>query len=468
MSIKLTFLGGAHSVTGSRYLVETNGSRILVDCGLFQERELRERDWEPFAVPPKSIDAILLTHPHLDHSGYIPKLAKDGFRGRIYCTMASKEITEVLLLDSASLLMEDAEIKKKRHQREGRKGPYPEVALYDIDDAEDCFPLFKKVTYGKTISIAHGIEATFFEAGHTLGSASICLRIQQGNNQRTILFSGDLGRQGKPIIMDPTMFTQADYVVIESTYGDRILDLPNNMLPLLAENINWTVKEGGNIIIPSFALERSQEVLYYLNQLLLSNTIPHLMVFVDSPMAASITDIFRRHEELMDSETISLIKNGNSPFAFPGLQMVRTTEQSKAINHIKGSVIVIAGSGMCTGGRIKHHLVANISRSDSCILFVGYQASGTLGREIVDGAKEVRIFGQYFPVNARITYLTGFSGHSDQKELLAWLTYMRKTPTHVFVTHGESAVTDSFAALIKERTGWPVTAPNYREEVTLD
>ncbi len=468
MSIIIRFLGGAHSVTGSRYLVETGGKRILIDCGLFQERPLRERDWIPFPVPPHSIDAILLTHPHLDHSGYIPKLAKDGFRGRVYCTQATKEIAKILLLDSASLLMEDAEIKRKRHQREGRRGPYPEIPLYDIQATEDCLPLFKAVSYEHTVKITRGIEATFFQAGHTLGSASICLHIQQRNGKKIILFSGDLGRQGKPIIKDPTLFTQADYVVIESTYGDRVLDPPDALIPQLAENINWTVKTGGNIVIPSFALERSQEVLYYLNQLLLSNTIPHLMVFVDSPMATSITDIFRQHEDLMDSETITLIKNGNSPFAFPGLNMVRTTDQSKAINRIKGSIIIIAGSGMCTGGRIKHHLVSNITRPDSCILFVGYQASGTLGREIVEGAKEVRIFGQQYPVNARIAYLRGFSGHSDQKELLAWLANIRKTPRHVFVTHGEASVTESFAALIHERIGCPVTAPEYLEEISLD
>jgi metallo-beta-lactamase family protein len=228
------------------------------------------------------------------------------------------------------------------------------------------------------------------------------------------------------------------------------------------------VKAGGNIIIPSFALERSQEVLYHLNQLLMKNAIPHLMVFVDSPMAVSITDIFKQHPELMDPEMLRLIKDGNSPFAFPGLHMVRTTDQSKAINHIAGTIIVIAGSGMCTGGRIKHHLVANISRPDSCILFVGYQAAGTLGREIVDGAKQVRIFGEQRPVNARIVYLTGFSGHADQKELMDWLLNLEKAPKHIFVTHGEPSVADGFAKLIKERTGWQATVPDYRDEVILD
>jgi metallo-beta-lactamase family protein len=468
MSIKLSFLGATHTVTGSRYLIEANGNRILIDCGLHQEREFRGRDWAPFPVEPKSVHAILLTHPHLDHSGFIPKFSRDGFRGQIYCTMATKEISEVLLLDSASLLMEDAEIKKKRHQKEKRQGPYPEVALYNTEDVEACLPYFKKISYGQTFTVAQGIEATFFDAGHTLGSASICVRIKEGNLEKTILFSGDLGRHDKPILMDPTMFSQADYVVIESTYGDRSLPPPASMVPELAMNINRTLKEGGNIIIPSFALERSQEILFYLNQLLIKDEIPHLMVFVDSPMAVSITEIFRHHQELMDQETLSLMKNGNSPFSFPGLQMVRTTDQSKAINYIKGTIIVIAGSGMCTGGRIKHHLVTNISRPDSSIIFVGYQAAGTLGREIVDGANEVRIFRQRYPVKARIVYLHGFSGHADQPELLAWLMNIKKPPQHVFITHGETNIIENFTNLVKERTGWKVTAPQYKDQFVLD
>ncbi len=468
MSIKISFLGAAHSVTGSRYLVEANGTRVLVDCGLHQERELRDRDWTPFPVDPKSIHAVLLTHPHLDHCGFIPKLTKDGFHRTIHCTGATKEIAKVLLMDSASLLMEDAEIKRKRHQREGRKGPYPEIPLYNLDDVEDCLPLFKKASYGQPVAIARGMEATFYDAGHTLGSASICLKVKQVQGEKTFLFSGDLGRRGKPILMDPTMFQHADYVVVESTYGDRQLEPSDNMAIELAKSINQTVSAGGNIVIPSFALERAQEVLYYLNQLLMANTIPHLMVLVDSPMAISITEIFRRHQELMDEETLSLINNGHSPFSFPGLQMTRTTDQSKAINHIKGSVIIIAGSGMCTGGRIKHHLVSNISRSDSSIIFVGYQAQGTLGREIVDGASEVRIFGQQHQVKARVVYLRSFSGHADRDNLLTWVTNLKTKPQQIFVTHGEAEVTESFAAFLREKTGWQVSSPEYKEEFILD
>jgi len=468
MGLKLNFLGAAHSVTGSRYLVDTGDVKLLVDCGLHQERQFRERDWAPFPVDPSTIDAVFLTHAHLDHTGLLPKIVRDGFRGPVYCTSATAEIAEVILLDSASLQEEDAETKRKRHQREQRKGPFPEVPLYTVRDAELCTPLFVSVEYRKPLKVAQGIEATFVEAGHALGSAALSLRIKRGQAERTILFSGDLGRPGKPILNDPAAVRHADYVVMESTYGDRTIDSPQNNAAELAEVVNWTVKAGGNVVIPSFALERAQEVLYYLNQLLLSDTIPHLMVFLDSPMAVRITEIFQHHYELMDAETHRLINRGTSPFDFAGLHMVKTIDQSKAINHIAGTVIIIAGSGMCTGGRIKHHLVANISRPDSTILFVGYQAAGTLGREIVDGAKQVRIFGQVYPVRARVVYLGGFSGHADQGQLLDWVSGLTQPPQHIFDTHGEPTVVEDFARLVHERTGWNATAPGYGEEVMLD
>ena len=468
MTIKLKFLGGTGSVTGSRYLIEADNTRVLVDCGMYQERQFKNRDWEPFPVNPRQINAVFLTHAHLDHSGLLPKLVRDGFRYNIYGTPATREIAEIVLLDSAELLMEDADFKKRRHRKEGRKGPYPENPLYTTDDVEACCKHFVGIDYKQPINVGNNIQATFFDAGHTLGSAMLCLRVKDKGEEKTIIFSGDLGRKNKPILMDPTIIKKADYVVIESTYGDQILEPPTDMAEKLAENVNRTVKAGGNIVIPSFALERAQEVLYYLNELLLKDAIPHLMVFLDSPMAVKITDVFRHYEELMDKETVALIRKGRSPFDFVGLNLVRTTEQSKAINQIKGTIIIIAGSGMCTGGRIKHHLITNISRPDSTILFVGYQATGTLGREIVDGAQEVRILGQYYPVRARIVYLQGFSGHADRQQLLTWLTALKSPPEEVFVTHGEPSVARSFASLVVEKTGWNVTAPDYGDEVILN
>jgi metallo-beta-lactamase family protein len=468
MQIKLSFLGAAQNVTGSQYLVETDNVGLLVDCGLYQERELKRRNWGPFFFAPKALDAVLLTHAHLDHSGLLPKLVREGFNGPIYCTAATSEITQIMLLDSANLQEEDAEFKRRRHEREGRKGPYPEFPLYTKDDAEAVFPLFSSVKYGDTVKIGDGIEATFYDAGHVLGSSMVKLKIRQGGEERTMLFSGDIGRWGKPILRDPTLFDDADYVIVESTYGDRLLESSQDAANQLAEVINTTVKTGGNIVIPSFALERAQEILYYLNKLLLEGRIPHLTVFVDSPMAVGITEVFQNHPELFDPEMGQLLRQRRSPFDFPGLHLVRTVEGSKAINHIVGSTIIIAGSGMCTGGRIKHHLVNNISRKESTILFVGYQAVGTLGRHIVDGAKEVRILGQRYRVRARIVQLDGFSAHADRDQLVRWLSSLRKPPRRIFVTHGEPNASQHLANLVRSSSGWEMVIPSYKNQVFLN
>jgi len=409
MQIKLQFLGAAQNVTGSRHLLQANGVRLLVDCGLYQERQLRARNWDPFPIPPASIDAVLLTHAHLDHCGLLPKLVKEGFKGRIYCTKATSEIAQIILLDSAHIQEEDAEFKRRRHKREGRKGKYPEVPLYTTEDAQACFPLFLPVQYRKSVDIGDGVEATFYDAGHVLGSSMIRVKLRQKGEERIILFSGDIGRPDRPIVCDPTIFDTADYVLVESTYGDRVHKGREDTKNMIADVINSTKKAGGNIITPSFALERSQEILYYINELLLADAIPHLMVFLDSPMATRVTKVFQRHRDLFDEEMTEFIQQGESPFTFPGLKMLGTTEESKSINHIKGTVMVIAGSGMCTGGRVKHHLVNNISRPESTIMFVGYQAIGTLGRLIVDGAGKVRILGRKYPVKARVVRIHGFS-----------------------------------------------------------
>jgi metallo-beta-lactamase family protein len=468
MQIKLSFLGAARNVTGSQYLIETNNLRFLVDCGLYQERELLGRNWSSFLFPPERLDAVLLTHAHLDHCGLLPKLVREGFNRAIYCTGATSEITQIMLLDSGKIQEEDADFKRRRHRRENRKGPYPEIPLYTKDDAEAVNPRFWSVRYGQAVPVGDGVEATFYDAGHVLGSSMIRLRIEQSGEARTILFSGDIGRRNKPILRDPTLFDEADYVIVESTYGDRLLDSPEDAASQLAEAINITVAKGGNIVIPSFALERSQELLYYLNRFRLEGRIPHLMVFVDSPMAVSVTGVFEHHAELFDQEMKELLRQGRSPFDFPGLNLARNVEESKAINHIGGSVIIIAGSGMCTGGRIKHHLVNNISREESTILFVGYQAAGTLGRQIVDGAQKVRILGQYYPVKARIGQLNGFSAHADRDGLLRWLSSLRRPPRRVFVTHGEPDASQHLAGLIRSRHGWETTVPSYQEQVFLD
>lgn len=468
MQIKLKFLGAARNVTGSCYLLETSQTRLLVDCGLYQERKFRSRNWVPFPVPPDSLDAILLTHAHIDHCGLLPKLVKSGFRGRIYCTAVTAEIAKIMLLDSASLQQEDAEFKRKRHQRERRKGPHHEFPLYTTEDAEATFPLFSLVAYGNPVQIGDDVEATFHDAGHVLGSSMIRVRLSENGEQRTALFSGDVGRWDKPILKDPTLFSEADYVLVESTYGNRLHENAREIDDRLSEVINTAVMRGGNIIVPSFALERAQELLYYLNKLQIENLIPHLLVFVDSPMAVRVTEVFRNHPELFDKEMAELVRRRKSPFAFLGLKMVSSVEESKAINHVTGTVMVIAGSGMCVGGRVKHHLVANISRGESTILFVGYQAAGTLGRQIINGAKKVRILGQIHQVRATIAQINGFSAHADRSELFRWLSGLKRPPRHLFVTHGESESAYQFAEFLKEKTGWKISVPGYRDEVSLD
>ena len=468
MNIKITFLGAAQNVTGSRYLVEANNIKFLVDCGLYQEHALLSRNWEALPIPPQTLDAVLLTHAHIDHCGLLPKLVKDGFRGQVYCTPATADIVKIMLLDTAHLLQEDVEFKKKRHEREGRRVPYPEMPLYEVKDVEATVPLFSPVKYEQAVKVGDGVEAIFYDAGHVLGAATVVVKVQQGSEVRTIIFSGDVGRQEKPILRDPTLFHQADYVLVESTYGDSLHENQEDMTAKLAEVINKTAAAGGNIVMPVFALERTQEILYYLNKLLRANLIPHLMVFVDSPMAVRVTEVFERYPELFDEDMIELLRKHESPFDFSGLNLVQTVDQSKAINHIKGTVIIMAGSGMCTGGRIKHHLVNNISRRESTILFVGYQAVGTLGRQIVDGAKKVRIFGQEHNVRAKVVQLSGFSAHADRDELLKWLGSIQKPPRRLFVIHGEQETAKQFAALVRSKTGWEVTAPAYKDTVILD
>ncbi len=465
-NVKLHFLGAAQNVTGSRYLLENGKSRILIDCGLYQERDFKERNWNPFPVEPSSIEAIVLTHAHLDHSGFIPRLVKLGFRGKIYSTPATAEVTKIALLDSAHLQEEDAMYKKKRHEREGRKGPYPEVPLYTTEDVKTCLPLFEGVPYRKPFEAQPGLKVTFHDAGHILGSAMVSVEIGSSPLRR-IIFSGDIGRWGKPILKDPTLFDEADYVVTESTYGNRLHEDPADIESLVADVINTTKQAGGNIVIPSFAIERAQEVLYTLNNLLMDNRIPNLIVFLDSPMAIRVTEVFRRFPDLYDKEMTELVTSGHSPFRFPSLKMATSVEDSKAINYIRGSIIVIAGSGMCTGGRIKHHLVNNIERPECTILFVGYQAKGTLGRELVDGRGQVRILGEQRRVRAKIVQIQGFSGHADRKELFKWISHLKHAPKHVFITHGESEQSEAHAEHIRSELGWECTTPSYGDVVDL-
>jgi metallo-beta-lactamase family protein len=464
MNTTLQFLGAARNVTGSRYLLTARGRRLLIDCGLYQERDLKARNWEPFPVPPASLDAVLLTHAHIDHCGYLPRLVRDGFQGRIYGTAPTSEIAKVVLMDSARLQGEDAEFKRKRHARERRKGPFPEAALYTPEDVERCCTHFTPVAYDTPTAVFDDLSVTFADAGHILGSASVHIRA----GRRSIVFSGDIGRWNRPILEDPAFCPAADYVVMESTYGNREHEDTGRIADPLAEVITDTERRGGNLIIPTFAIERAQEILYHLNALLKADRIPHLMVFLDSPMAVTVTSLFERHAGILDAEFNRLIAGRQSPFKFPGLKMVQTVDDSKAINHIKGTVAVMAGAGMCTGGRVKHHLFNNIARPESTVLFVGYQSVGTLGRLILDGVTPVRILGQSHKVRARIAQIPGFSAHADRTELLRWLSRLETRPRNVFVTHGEPEAATAFAETLRQEKGFTASVPAYADTVTLD
>ena len=465
--MKIKFLGATRQVTGSSYFLDAGGLKILVDCGLFQERDYSYRNWETFPILPDQIQYLLLTHVHVDHCGLIPKLVKEGFAGEILLTPASKELFPIVILDCARMQEEDAAFKKKRHEKEGRKGAHPEIPLYTVQDAEKCFPLLKSLPYGEYLALNDRVKVCFYDAGHVLGSAMIEIIVQDDDGSKNIIFSGDIGQWDTPLLNDPSVFDRADYVVMESTYGDRNHDSPKDADDKICKVVNDTVKTGGNVLIPTFALERAQELLYNFSRLARAGKIPYVVTFLDSPMAVEISKVFESCKEYLDQETLELFKDGQSPFDFPGLELVESVEASKAINLIKGSTIIMAGSGMINGGRIKHHLVREITRSESTLLFVGYQAHGTLGRQILNGVSPVRILGQFYPVRMKIEKTDAFSAHAGMNDLQRWLSNFKTPPTHVFLTHGEEESISNLENYLNSKDGWKVSAPTYMEEHSL-
>jgi metallo-beta-lactamase family protein len=464
--MKISFHGADQGVTGSCHLVECASTRILIDCGLYQGgRELEEENREPLGFDPATIDYVLLTHAHLDHCGRVPLLMERCFRGEIITTAATRELAKLVMLDAAHLQEEEAEWHSRRARRHGARHKAVKP-LYTVLDALNSLDFFGRTAgYGKPVELNDDVRATFVEAGHILGSASILLELRDRGRERRVLFSGDLGYSGRPILRDPVPRPEADVVVMETTYGDRTHKSLQPSIDELYEAIQQTFARGGNVIIPTFALERAQELLYYMREGIDQGRLPpSIQVFLDSPMAISATEIFRHHPECYDADAMQLFSEGRDPFSLPGLHFTRETAASIALNRIGGGAVIIAGSGMCTGGRVRHHLKHHLWRRDSSVIFVGYAAQHTLARRIIDGAKTVHIFHEEIPVNARIHTIGGFSAHADREELLAWWKAAPR-PQRTVLVHGDAEAMRHFAATLPEEAA--VSMPALHDEMEL-
>ncbi|WP_374544654.1 MBL fold metallo-hydrolase RNA specificity domain-containing protein [Rhodoblastus sp.] len=446
--MKLSFHGADRGVTGSCHLLEAAGRKILVDCGLYQGgRRIEEDNVRAFGFDAGDIDIVLLTHAHLDHCGRLPLLTRRGFKGEIVATAATRELTRLVLLDAAHLQEEEARTRARYRERNGEAEAEP---LYSLLDAMDVFDRFGRAArYTVPVDLAPGLRATFFDAGHILGSASVLVEAEEGGVARKILFSGDIGNYGRPLLRDPDPPQNVDVAIMETTYGDRLHRSLEATVEEFYEALNEAFQRGGNVIIPTFALERAQDVLFCLRGGVEPSKLPAAMpVFLDSPMAISATEIFRKHPECYGPETARLFERRVDPFQPPGLRFCRETAESIALNAVSGGAVILAGSGMCAGGRVRHHLLRNLGRRDSSVIFVGFAAKGTLARRIIDGARQVAIFGESVPVRARIYTINGFSAHADQAELLAWRG--KANPRRTFLVHGEEAAMRAFAAKIGE------------------
>lgn len=463
--MNITFLGAAKTVTGSCYLIETKDTKFLVDCGMFQGRANEViLNAEPFTVNPGSLDFMLLSHAHIDHSGRIPKLFMDGFKSDIYATKATVELCKIMLPDSGHIQETENEWINRKRKRAGKAPVNP---LYTVKEATDCLSLFKGVAYGEVISITQDIRVRFNDAGHILGSSIIEIWINENGQEIKIVFSGDLGNKGTPIIRDPAVIADADYLIVESTYGDRLHKQRNNeeKIEKFINIITETIARGGNVVIPSFAVGRTQEIIYDLNKYMdvfgdKVTRILNIPVYVDSPLATLATQVFRNNLDCFDEEAKEYIANGDNPLDFPTLKFTQSPDESKKLNERNDSIIIISASGMCDAGRIKHHLKHNLWRKESTILFVGYQAVGTLGRKILDGADKVKLFGEEISVNARIEAIDGFSGHADREGLLSWIGAIRNKPKKVFIVHGEQETMLDFAQTITDKFGLQCIIPS--------
>ncbi len=464
MNIK--FLGAVHGVTGSSHLIQFKNKKILLDCGMYQGSD-EELNMEEFEINPADIDYLLLSHSHIDHSGRIPLLVKKGFKGTIYCSKPTYDLCEIMLLDSAHIQETEAEWKNRKAMRQGRKLIEP---MYTQNDAAESLQYFKPVQYGQIINIGEGLMVKFSDAGHILGSSIIEIWFDDGGENMKLVYSGDLGMREKPLLKDPTVIEKADYVIMEATYGNRVHDNIEQRTEELINIILKTAKRGGNIIIPSFAVGRTQELIYELNKYYDShlgkigtkeNELKKIPVYIDSPLASKATEVFKKNAHVFDSEARNYIMTGDNPLEFENLHFTQSAEESKVLNFLPGPKIIISASGMCEAGRIKHHLKHNLWRKEASVVFVGYQAEGTLGRKIMDGEKNVKVLGENIHINAEIYNVEGFSGHADKTALLNWLKGFTEKPRTVFLVHGEQESKLSFAAEVKEKLGLNCIVPEY-------
>lgn len=465
----LTFLGAAMMVTGSSYLLEANGKRVLIDCGMFQGgRAISGLNRRPFAYQPATLDCVLLTHAHIDHSGLLPRLCKEGFRGPIYTSKVTTELSKIMLPDSAHIQELESEFLNRKGKRAGRDMVSP---LYTVDDAYACLKQFSSVQFDSKFEVLPGIEVRFRNAGHILGSAIIEVWVTENGTSTKLVFSGDLGQPNQPIIKDPDIIEEADYIVIESTYGDRIHEEheDSEKEAVLAKVINDTISRGGNVVIPAFAVGRTQMLLYYIRNLIDDKRIPSVPVIIDSPMAISATDVFLRHPEEYDVEAKRIIYDDKEhPFLMTNLQFAKSPDESKAINFMEEPVIIISASGMADAGRILHHLKHNLWKPEASVVLVGYQAQGSLGKRLLEGVKRVRIMGEQIRVHAEIHNLDGFSAHADKEQLLEWLSGFKKKPAAMFITHGEQHMSLPFAKTVEEQFGVTALVPQYGDLITID
>lgn len=464
--MKLSFLGAAHEVTGSCYLLQTGGFNLMVDCGMEQGRDIYEN--QPLPLAPGQVDCMLLTHAHIDHSGRIPLMVKNGYKGPVFTTGATAELCGIMLRDSAHIQEFEAEWRNRKAQRSGGEEYQP---LYTMQDAEAALALFHEVDYGETVEVGPNIRARFTDVGHLLGSASIELWVTEGEETRKIVFSGDIGNTHQPLLRDPQPIKEADYVVMESTYGDRSHGPRPDYVPALAAVLQDTFDRGGNLVIPSFAVGRTQEMLYFLRQIKEQNLVKgheNFTVYVDSPMAVEATQVFKTSwAECYDEEARTLVMQGVNPINFRGLKLSLSSDDSKAINFDSEPKVILSASGMCEAGRIRHHLKHNLWRPESTVLFVGYQSPGTLGRALVEGAKEVKLFGETIEVRCKVQVLAGVSGHADNEGLMNWVKNFENKPRTVFVTHGEDEVCDIFANRLRSELGLAAAAPYNGAEYDL-